>query len=302
MSAATVTDSEVTINFTTKARSRLYANFPWHGMRVIYQDDSGVERIYVDNPTSTSGLTNSNSSWSGTITDAYWCPLTTNWANVPVEITYTRELSAKTRTIKVQLYGDVGGYISTSDGTKEFRTFVSTLLINVTIPAISGYRVSVDSDINGNAVVTDGTVTDTSVVVNNGSSVTCTATAEEGYIFTGWYSEGSLVSTNNPYTFNVSSNIDLIAQFEEDTSSKATHLYEPVTNKTYQLADGSLARVDNVTITTDRIARWRSSSDKIASGYILTYASTLPAVSNGSIYAVNSESNRPAETYPNETS
>lgn len=39
-----------------------------------------------------------------------------------------------------------------------------------------------------------------------GTSVTITATAESGYYFHGWWSDGSIISTSNPYTFSMPSN------------------------------------------------------------------------------------------------
>lgn len=144
------------------------------------------------------------------------------------------------------------------------------------------------SESTGTAKVTYNGSDYTQVLVPNNTSVTFTATPGEDYVFEGWHDSdtNTLISTANPYTTTITNNLSLRARFEEDNSSKATHLYEPVTQKTYQLQDSSLARVDSVTITTDRIARWRSASDKIASGYTLTYASSVPSsVTNGSVYA-----------------
>jgi len=238
-------------------------------MRVVYEDDDGNEVTYFDNKTSQSGLTNSNSSWSGNITDAYWCPLTTAWSNVPVSIPYKRGETDKVRKIKVQLYGDIGGFISTSQGTKEFRTFVNTLQINVTVPAIEGYRISVNTDGHGSATVTDGTTTDTSIVVRQNTSVTCSATPQTDYIFSGWYnnSTDALVSTNNPYTFNASANLDLIAKFIEDPTDKAVYLNElQTTKRSYQLRTKNGVKG---TATSGK-SIW-STSDTVANGFNINY-------------------------------
>ncbi len=48
---------------------------------------------------------------------------------------------------------------------------------------------------------------------NNGTSATVTATANNGYIFFNWTENGSQVSTNASYTFSVSSNRNLVANF-----------------------------------------------------------------------------------------
>ena len=47
-----------------------------------------------------------------------------------------------------------------------------------------------------------------------GTTVTAVATPAEGYIFVNWTSEGTAVSTDNPYTFTVTDNIALVANFE----------------------------------------------------------------------------------------
>ena len=46
-----------------------------------------------------------------------------------------------------------------------------------------------------------------------GSSCTLTATPASGYNFTGWSVGGAEVSTSNPYTFSVSGNVSVVANF-----------------------------------------------------------------------------------------
>lgn len=49
-----------------------------------------------------------------------------------------------------------------------------------------------------------------------GAEITISATANSGYVFTGWYTtSGNLVSTDNPYTFTVDSKTTLVAKFRE---------------------------------------------------------------------------------------
>ena len=48
---------------------------------------------------------------------------------------------------------------------------------------------------------------------NYNESCTVTATPAEGYMFTSWTQNGNVVSTNASYTFNVTSNADLVANF-----------------------------------------------------------------------------------------
>ena len=58
--------------------------------------------------------------------------------------------------------------------------------------------------------------------VNNGSSFTATATANAGYHFVAWMNGTTQVSTANPYTFTVNSNITLTATFEADPVTQYT--------------------------------------------------------------------------------
>ena len=48
---------------------------------------------------------------------------------------------------------------------------------------------------------------------DKGKTATVTATANEGYIFKGWYEDGKLVSTEDSYSFTVTSNRTLTAKF-----------------------------------------------------------------------------------------
>ena len=63
---------------------------------------------------------------------------------------------------------------------------------------------------------TGGTVTGTGEY-NQGASCTLTATAATGYTFTNWTENGSVVSTDASYTFTVTSNRNLVANFTLNT-------------------------------------------------------------------------------------
>ena len=58
-------------------------------------------------------------------------------------------------------------------------------------------------------------VTPSRAFYEDGTSVTVKASVVDGYVFKGWkkVSDGSLVSTANPYTFNINSNVDLMADY-----------------------------------------------------------------------------------------
>ena len=79
----------------------------------------------------------------------------------------------------------------------------------------------------GNFTITPNQVFTVTAIVNNadygtvsgggqfdyGTSCTVTATPVDGYMFTSWTNNGNVVSTNAEYTFNVTSNVDLVANF-----------------------------------------------------------------------------------------
>ena len=60
-----------------------------------------------------------------------------------------------------------------------------------------------------------GTASKSAGVVPENSSVTLTAVASDGYAFVGWYDGASRVSTDNPYTFVVTGDVNYTAMFEE---------------------------------------------------------------------------------------
>lgn len=65
--------------------------------------------------------------------------------------------------------------------------------------------------VNGTIDGTDGSTTDE---YEAGASVTVTATVPNGQTFVAWTEDGEVVSTENPYTFEVTGNVTLTAVFE----------------------------------------------------------------------------------------
>lgn len=77
----------------------------------------------------------------------------------------------------------------------------------VAVSTINSYTVSTSVD-----PVSSGTVSGGGSY-NYGSSCTLTATAATGYNFSSWSVGGAEVSTRNPYTFTVNSNVSVVANF-----------------------------------------------------------------------------------------
>ena len=77
------------------------------------------------------------------------------------------------------------------------------------------YTVIVSCAGNGNVAIKDKD--GTSAEIETGSTVTVVATPDEGYLFDGWYVDGSEepVSTDAEYTFTISEDVALVARFEQ---------------------------------------------------------------------------------------
>lgn len=75
--------------------------------------------------------------------------------------------------------------------------------------AVPSYNIAVNANPTEGGTVTGGGE------YSAGQSCTVTATANTGYTFTNWTENGSVVSTNANYTFTVTGNRTLVANFEE---------------------------------------------------------------------------------------
>ncbi len=90
-------------------------------------------------------------------------------------------------------------------------TYVGT--VNITSGGTQSYTVSVSANPEeGGTVEGGGTYT-------QGQSCTVTATANEGYTFLNWKEGNNVVSTNASYTFNVTADRTLVANFEAQPQS-----------------------------------------------------------------------------------
>ena len=78
---------------------------------------------------------------------------------------------------------------------------------DLTVTANQVYTVSVASNNTNYGTVSGGGQ------YNYNQSCTVTATPADGYMFTNWTSNGSVASTDAAYTFNVTANVDLVANF-----------------------------------------------------------------------------------------
>ena len=103
------------------------------------------------------------------------------------------------------------GTNTTTIAAADLATKTHTLTSNVTITPV--WRATT-STVTVTATATNGTVTGGGVV-EEGTSVTLTATPADGYKFVNWTVGGAEVSTANPYTFTAEEDVTVVANFEE---------------------------------------------------------------------------------------
>ena len=136
--------------------------------------------------------------------------------NVPTG--YTIALKSSDNETVVKADGSVApvendtqvGLVFTVTNEADETDTADTALINATVPASSKVVVTVTAEANG-------TVTGSGEYLKN-SDVTVVATANSGYKFSGWYKDGTSVSTNATYTFKAENDIALVAKFSKVSS------------------------------------------------------------------------------------
>lgn len=108
-------------------------------------------------------------------------------------------------------------------------------------PDVATYTISVavNEEEAGSAAVNDRD----NVTVNEGASITLTATANEGYVFVNWTLNGEEVSSNSTYTTTATADAEYTANFKE---SEETAVPAEVTIKTESTIGGN-ATVNGMT-------------------------------------------------------
>ena len=281
----TVTDTDITFKILQGIRTCNIAHWPYQGLEITYTDEDNNTQLVGSYTGTTSGKYWDTGTGAGSYDAAtyYRSANTDYWDCNEFEITYPRKTSAYTRQAKIKLYNtqSYGADVyngNTYQGYGTFSKFQFTFTLNLPVDALSGKLVEALSENTGTAKVTYNGSDYTQVLVPNNTSVTFTATPSEDYVFEGWHDSdtNTLVSTANPYTTTITNNLSLRARFEEDNSSKATHLYEPVTQKTYLLKDGS-AVYGNGTPNANKLTKW-SAANTLTNGLGLHIVTgTLPS-------------------------
>ena len=104
-----------------------------------------------------------------------------------------------------------GSVVSTSNPDTVTITANSTFVANFEIAPT--YTVKVSANTGGTAVASSENMWE-------GGSVILTATPKSGYKFKNWTSNGSVVSTSNPYIATITANSNFVANFEKTTYYK----------------------------------------------------------------------------------
>ena len=114
---------------------------------------------------------------------------------------------------------------------------VKVVYIHVTT---KGGEIKVEAEtakFNVTATAENGTV-EGAGVYEQGTEATLTATANEGYEFVNWTVEGTEVSTENPYKFNVTADVEVVANFKEAA------VVEPTTETVYFINNKGWSKVN----------------------------------------------------------
>ena len=135
------------------------------------------------------------------------------------------------------------------------------------------YIVSVSANpTNGGTVTGGGTY-------NQGQSCTVTATANAGFNFTNWTENGSVVSTNASYTFNVTANRTLVANFTAQLQNYTVSVSANPTNGgtvtgggTYQ--QGQYCTVNATPATGYNFVRWTENGQQVSTNASYTFTVT----------------------------
>ena len=157
----------------------------------------------------------------GKVLHAYYC-------NVPYA------LSVGT---KVQMVGKLTKYYTGQEDQPQMKNGDVTILPDDPKPVM--FTVT--------ATAENGTVEGAGEYAEN-AEATLTATAAEGYEFVNWTVDGAEVSTENPYTFVVTANVALVANFKEV-------VVEPATETVYFVNAQGWAKV-NIYTWTPEVGGW----------------------------------------------
>ena len=118
--------------------------------------------------------------------------------------------------------------------------------------------------------------------VDEGNDFTATATAAEGYHFVAWVNNGIAVSTANPYTFTVTSDVTLTARFEADPKPvyTVTVIYDETMGSVTgagEYVEGTLVTLTATPKTGYRFVQWSTGDTENFINFTITADMTITA-------------------------
>ena len=123
---------------------------------------------------------------------------------------------------------DVDGVV-VYNNTLTLRLAIASLANNKTLTI---HSVSIEGEVSGQEIEVPSytinatpshpeagvvTITPNTATVDENTEVTVSATENFGYRFTGWTAAGNVVSTDNPYTFPATADVNLVAEYDKLT-------------------------------------------------------------------------------------
>ena len=158
--------------------------------------------------------------------------------------TPTKNYADYTFTKNAQARGAANSSELTIVGSANRALMVETITVTVAkeganVPSTpTTYTINVNAETGGNAYVNG---TNTSATVDAGTDVTLQAYPDgTNYTFAGWYNGNSWVSSNNPYTFALNSNVTYTAKFNAVATTYAvTTTANPAAGGTAKFAVGT---------------------------------------------------------------
>lgn len=178
-----------------------------------------------------------------------WTPVAT-WDSVgnayasisPNATTATVSLAAYAgQNIRIAFYGES----TVTGGDNNLHIDNVAVRIDTTAPQPTTYTVTLAT---ANATMGNVTPAGATVVAEN-ASFTARASANSGYHFTNWTSNGNVVSTDNPYTFTVTADITLTANFEADETPVACQAPSNVSASNITANSATISWIENGTAT-----------------------------------------------------
>lgn len=154
-------------------------------------------------------------------------------------------------------------------------------------PDVATYTISVavNEEEAGSAAVNDKD----NVTVNEGASITLTATANEGYVFVNWTLNGEEVSSNSTYTTTATADAEYTANFKE---SKEPNTPAEVTIKTESTIGGNATvnGMAEITVTAGSAVSLEAIPDE---GYIFVeWRNGIDIVSTNAFFSTTAQSDK----------